>query len=366
MLRSDHSSARSVDQLGVGLGGAERPLDHAGGVVEAAQHPGHVAPRRVRQLPLGQRLGRLALEVDDLPPVRGAQGLAEVQVAVDLLDVEAAEVGDLVEGGPQALGVLLQLGYDGQRGVQARGHRRGQLGGGGGRPGLGGEVLAQGVVHVAERLAEPGRLAGEVAAGVVGVHLGVGVQAAHADQGEVPAVDGGAQELLEHRELQHALLAVGGHVRDLEPAVEGGNVLGPGPGEDLVDRDVGVDAGRDLAEDLHQRVLAEGHRGVGLLAGEERRVRFQVELVARQPVEPQPVRRRPHPRPPRRRPAATAPWPHGRGGRRRRAPSRGRGPSTSPRRRGRAGPRGARRAPAGPGRARCRPPRRSRSARPGG
>ena len=68
MLRSDHSSARASISSGVGLvAGAQRPLDHPGGVVEAAQHPGHVAPRRVRQLPLGQRLDRLALEVDDLP-----------------------------------------------------------------------------------------------------------------------------------------------------------------------------------------------------------------------------------------------------------------------------------------------------------
>jgi len=42
-----------------------------------------------------------------------------------------------------------------------------------------------------------------------------------------------------------------------------------------------------LAEDLHQRVLAERDRRVGLLAGEEGRVGLDVKVVARQPVEHQ-------------------------------------------------------------------------------
>ena len=57
------------------------------------------------------------------------------------------------------------------------------------------------LVHLAQRLAEPGRLAGEVAAGVLGVQLGVREQRADAGQRQVPAVAGGAQELLQHREL---------------------------------------------------------------------------------------------------------------------------------------------------------------------
>jgi hypothetical protein len=51
-----------------------------------------------------------------------------------------------------------------------------------------------------------------------------------------------------------------------------------------VHRDVGVDAGRHLAEHLQQRVVAEGQRGVGLLPGEQRRVRLGVEVVPGQPV----------------------------------------------------------------------------------
>ena len=59
--------------------------------------------------------------------------------------------------------------------------------------------------------------------------------------------------------------------------------------EHLVDRHVGIDPWGDLAEDLHQRVLAEGDRGVRLLSGEQRGVCIGVELVARHPVEGQVV-----------------------------------------------------------------------------
>jgi hypothetical protein len=62
-------------------------------------------------------------------------------------------------------------------------------------------------------------------------------------------------------------------------------VLVLGTGERLVDLHVGVAAGGDLAEDLHEAVLAEADRGVALLAGEERGVGVQVEVVALEPVE---------------------------------------------------------------------------------
>ena len=103
-----------VDQLGVGLvAGAQRPLDHPGGVVEAAQHPGHVAPRRVRQLPLGQRLGRLALEVDDLPAVRRCAGSgrgAGRRGSAGRRGRRACETAS--NAARSVVGVLRQLGYD--------------------------------------------------------------------------------------------------------------------------------------------------------------------------------------------------------------------------------------------------------------
>jgi hypothetical protein len=52
-----------------------------------------------------------------------------------------------------------------------------------------------------------------------------------------------------------------------------------------VDLDVGVGPRRHAAEDLEQRLLAERHRGVGLLAGERARERLGVDRVTGEPVE---------------------------------------------------------------------------------
>ena len=272
---------------GAGQVGAPGHRDDARGVVERADHPGDVAPDRVGQQPLGERLGRLALEVDDLPPLDRAQRLAEVQVAVDLLDVDAVEVAEPPEGGAQAVHVGRQVRYDVEGGVEPALHRVGQ---GGRRRGvtlLDREVRGQVGVHLGERRTEPCGLAGEVAADLVGVQVGLGEEVAHAGQGEVPAVARGAEELLEHRQLDGGVGAVDVVVDEVEPAVERGDVGRAGLGEDLVDRDVGVHAGRHLAEHLHQRVLAEGDRRVGLLAREEGGVGLDVEVVAGEPVEHQ-------------------------------------------------------------------------------
>ena len=72
--------------------------------------------------------------------------------------------------------------------------------------------------------AEPGRLPGEVAAHLVGVQVGLGEEVADAGEGELPAVAGGAEELLEHRELERPPSAVD-VVLDLQPAVERRDVL---------------------------------------------------------------------------------------------------------------------------------------------
>ena len=161
----------------------------------------------------------------------------------------------------------------GQPVAHGGGQRRHLVGGPDARPGSASASVSW--VSASAR-AQPGGLAGEVATDLLGVQVGLGEQVADAGQREVPAVARGAQELLQHRQLDGG---VGRLVDDVDPAEEGGDVVGPGAREHLVDGDVRVDAGRDLAEDLQQRVLAEGDRGVGLLAGEQRRVRLGVELV---------------------------------------------------------------------------------------
>ena len=104
----------------------------------------------------------------------------------------------------------------------------------------------------------------------------------------VPAVGGGAQELLQHRQLERRpSLAVGPRASRRacatwsEPASVSTSWIAMS----------GLTPGCDLAEHLEERVLAEGDRGVGLLAGEQRRVRVQVEVVAGQPVELEVARR---------------------------------------------------------------------------
>ena len=124
---------------------AERPLDHPGGVVEAAQHPGDVAPRRVGQLPLGERLGRLALEVDDLPAVRRCAGSgrgAGRRGPAGRRGRRAAATSS--KAAPEPVGVLLQLRVRRQRGRRGgRSSSAASSAAARGRPGLGREVLAQ-------------------------------------------------------------------------------------------------------------------------------------------------------------------------------------------------------------------------------
>src|SRR5665647_3105730 len=75
-----------------------------GGVLEGAQHPGHVPQGRPLQPPLAQRASRLPLEVDDHEVVTGGEQLPEVIVPVaadahgrDLLVYQLLVVGqDLV------------------------------------------------------------------------------------------------------------------------------------------------------------------------------------------------------------------------------------------------------------------------------
>ena len=91
-----------------------------------------------------------------------------------------------------------------------------------------------------QRLAQPGGLRREVTADLVGVQVRLREQVPDAGQGEVPTVAGGAQELLEHGELEDRVgrLALGVDRGGLHPAVQRRHVVRPGLGEHPVDRDV--------------------------------------------------------------------------------------------------------------------------------
>ena len=108
-----------------------------------------------------------------------------------------------------------ELGRDGRGLGQPSAHH-------GGRRGtverLGPELLAEHLVDLAHRDPEAVGLAGEVAADLVGVQVGLREQVAGTGQGQLPAVAGGAQELLQHRELDRLPSpAVGGGASSTQP-----------------------------------------------------------------------------------------------------------------------------------------------------
>ncbi len=230
-----------------------------GGVVEGAEHRGDVPQRGLRFAPFGDRLGRLALEVQQDPAVRGAHGLAEVQVAVDPLDRQAVRmgVGHLAEGRAEGAPVAHQPRDGGDRAVQPVGHRGGQL------PGL--PPVQPGHRHrpgehpvdLGGGPAEPVRLDREVAGG------GVALQSADLVEGELPAVLGLREVALEQPE--------GGRLGAFQPALEPGGDPGDagrtGPGEREREFQVGVGAGVDAAEQLQDVRGAVDDGAVGLFGG---------------------------------------------------------------------------------------------------
>lgn len=81
-----------------------------GRVVEGAEHARDVTRRGLGHTALGERLRRLALEVDERPfPVGRAQALAEMQIAVDALSRPGMPLGGQIaqrlERGAQGAGV---------------------------------------------------------------------------------------------------------------------------------------------------------------------------------------------------------------------------------------------------------------------
>ena len=227
--------------------------------------------------PLGQRLGGLALEVDDLPALDGAQRLAEVEVAVHPLGggglAGGAQPGDAAEGLAQRVGVLgSSSGHDRQRDLEPGQHRVGERGQVVGAPRLGGELLGEHVVHLRggqARAARPRRRSRRRPRRRAGRPRRTG-------RARWPARGPSRRwRCAGTAAASRAAPARRARVEpvELEPAVERGDVVAALLGERLVDHDVGVAARGDLAEHLHQGVLAERHRGVALLAGEQRRVR---------------------------------------------------------------------------------------------
>ena len=76
-------------------------------------------------------------------------------------------------------------------------------------------------VHLGGRRAEPCRLAGEVAADLVGVQVGLGEEVAHAGLGQLPAVGGVAQEHLRDRQARRHRPVRRARPAALEPARAG-------------------------------------------------------------------------------------------------------------------------------------------------
>ena len=266
---------------------------------------------------------------------------------MDLLDADPLERGERVVGRAQRLGVRRELGHDLERGVEPPVHGGGEalqlLGGGRSSAGK----CSASVAWVSrQRLAEPRRPRPAKSPPTSSACRSASAKRlrtlASARSQPSVAVRRNCWSIARCR-IRSLGRALGGDRRGLQPPVERGDVVGAGPGQHLVDRDVGVGARGDLAEHLHQRVLAERHRGVGLLAAEERRVRLEVELVALEAVE----RQRPLGRRVREGAQPAAPSPRGRAARRRRASARSRRPPTARRRRGRGGPAARRRSASG-------------------
>ncbi len=109
--------------------GAPRPAG-ARGVVEGAQHARDIAYGGLEASALGERTGRLALEVDDGPRSSGPQHLPQVEVAVNPLrrPNRRVERRERVEGRAQPRRVRPEFGHGAGRGVEPFTHRGRELG----------------------------------------------------------------------------------------------------------------------------------------------------------------------------------------------------------------------------------------------
>jgi hypothetical protein len=261
----------------------------AGGVVERAEHPGHVAQRDSRGPALAERHHGLSLEVQHHPAGRGAQHLPEMVVAVYALNGQrGADRGQLGVVAAELARVRAQRGHLGAGAVQLAGHLPGHVGV---RPGCGvgdAERGGQGGVHLSGGRAQPERFPGEVTAGLIrpdralGPDVVAGVQVAQADGCQRPAIARPGQVPGQDRE-QHRVVAVAG----LDPAERLGDVSRAAPGQRPVHLEVGVLAGEEPAQHLEDGRLAEDQAGIALLAGQHQAVQAGLDDRARLPDEAQ-------------------------------------------------------------------------------
>ena len=226
-----------------------------------------------------QRLGRLALEVDDVPTVQGAQHLTQVQVAVDPLQVEAGRVvAGPVEGrhgspsrcsasdGTRSAAAFASAriavedaSTSSRAGRTVRAERAGQVG-----------------VHRGDRLAQPVRLGGEVAADLVGAQIALAHQVPHAGGGHRPAVGAVGEELGEQAE------------RSVRPRRRTGPTISPSGCAMCVEPTAcsarwisasGFGPGLQPAKHLQDGRMPVDDRGVGLLRADHQARRRAVSML---------------------------------------------------------------------------------------
>jgi hypothetical protein len=259
----------------------------AGGVVERAEHAGHVAQRDVRGPALRERHHGLSLEVQDHPARRRAQYLPEMVVAVYALhDQRGADRGQLGVVAAELGRVRAQRGHLGAGAIQLAGHLPGHIGVRLGRELGDAERGGQVGVHLRGGRAQPERLTREITAGLIrpdrplSLHAVAGVQVAQAGGRQRPAIAGPGQVPRQDRE-QHRLVAVPG----LDPPERLGHVRRAAPGQRAVHLEVRVLAGEEPAQHLQDGRLAEDQARVALLAGQHEAVESGFDDRARLPGE---------------------------------------------------------------------------------
>ena len=284
-----------------------RPHRGAGGVVERAEHPGDVPEGRTLDPPLAERPRGFALEVDDDEVAPRPEDLAEVVVAVDPDPLPADPVAgqDRVAGEELVLAreQLFDLGPDlvdaqaAERGHGLRPHR----------------LVQRALVHAGDRLGPEHRIVGAGTEREVELRRAATEEPGRPEEWSDQVVGQQRRELADHvhhgalhardrligrlgqRPLEGLLdrvervrprVALVLHVpledRDRRSAATVGELDRPGGrrgmpedgtvGQEPADLELRVDALLEAAEQLQDQPVAEGHRGVALIAPAELRL----------------------------------------------------------------------------------------------